>query len=157
MEVKAEMISQHIILTILVGNLPLLSYSLNPLLYMKVEKKGKGGTQGIFFTFVLNLGQYLFIGNIYKFMFHPANIFCIPCEETDGVLNDKVYLFIYFEIYLLAFDNKECFLIDSVLYVNIVGNLSYFIIKIEKDFSTDLKMWPAEREVGSVDFLKLLN
>ena len=90
-------------------------------------------------------------------MFHPANIFCIPCEETDGVLNDKVYLFIYFEIYLLAFDNKECFLIDSVLYVNIVGNLSYFIIKIEKDFSTDLEMWPAEREVGGVDFLKLLN
>ena len=41
--------------------------------------------------------------------------------------------------YLLAFDNKECFLIDFVLYVNIAGNLSYFNIKIEKDFSTDLK------------------
>ena len=53
-------------------------------------------------------------------MFHPTNIFCIPCEETDGVLDDKVF---YFEIYLLAFDNKECFLIDFVLYVNIAGNL----------------------------------
>ena len=93
-------------------------------------------------------------------MFHLANIFCISCEETDGVLDDKViYLFIFsdFETYLLAFDNKECFLIDFVLYVNIAGNLSYFIIKIGKDFSTDLKMWSAEREVGSVDFLKLLN
>lgn len=93
-------------------------------------------------------------------MFHLANIFCISCEETDGVLDDKViYLFIFsdFETYLLAFDNKECFLIDFVLYVNIAGNLSYFIIKFEKDFSTDLKMWPAKSEVGSVDFLKLLN
>ena len=69
-----------------------------------------------------------------------------------------IYLFISnFEIYLLAFDNKECFLIDFVLFVNIARNLSYFIIKIEKDFSIDLKMWRAEREVGSVDFLKLLN
>ena len=93
-------------------------------------------------------------------MFHPANIFCIPCRETDGVLDDTISLFIFFLILkfiCLHLIIRNFFLIDFVLYVNIAGNLSYFIIKIGKDFSTDLKMWSAEREVGSVDFLKLLN
>ena len=124
---------------------------------MKVEKEEKVEPRASFSLLCWILGNICLVEIYINLCFILPDIFCIPCEETDGVLNDKVYLFIYFEIYLLAFDNKECFLIDSVLYVNIVGNLSYFIIKIEKDFSTDLKMWPAEREVGSVDFLKLLN
>ena len=47
--------------------------------------------------------------------------------------------------FLLEFDNKECFLIDFGLYTNIVGNLSYFHVKIEKDSSTNLQIWSAAR------------
>ena len=143
----------------LVWNLPLLSYSLNPLLYMKVEKEEKVEPRASFSLLCWILDNICLLEIYINLCFIlPISYVSLAKKLMASLMIKFIYLFISnFEIYLLAFDNKECFLIDFVLFVNIARNLSYFIIKIEKDFSTNLKMWLAEREVGSVDFLKLLN
>ena len=61
-----------------------------------------------------------------------------PVRKLMASLMIKFFIYLFFsdfEIYLLAFDNKECFLIiDFVLYVNIAGNRSYFIQNWERFF-----------------------
>ena len=133
--------------------------SLNPLLYMKVEKEKKVEPRAYFSLLCWILGNICLLEIYINLCFILPISSVSPTRKLVASLMIKfIYLFFSdFEIYLLAFDDNEWFLIDFVLYINITWILSNVIIKIDKDFSTDLKMWPVEREVGNVDFLKLLN
>lgn len=149
------MISQHIILTLSGMKLATSFIFIESPTVHESWKRGKGGTQGIFFTFVLNLGQYLLLEIYINLCFILPISFVSLARKLMASLMIKFFILKFICLHLIIRNvfwlTLSCMLILQETYI------SYFIIKIEKDFSTDLIMWLAEREVGSVDFLKLLN